>query len=247
MDVHFFPRADIGTARTLNYKKCLVNSGRFNLQCLYCSAEAPLGLNYGGSCYPKSFKLIFCFILIKRDGTMNKRLGLATAVLVMVTASASAVNALADIVVPMNLVNEKGIGASAGQVTISESKYGLIFTPSLQGLAPGVHGFHVHQNPSCEPIEKDGKIIAAGAAGGHYDPESKNTHGAPWGEGHLGDLPPLYVEASGSANQAVLAPRLKLSDLPGRAIMIHAGGDNHADHPAALGGGGARVSCGIIK
>jgi Cu-Zn family superoxide dismutase len=28
--------------------------------------------------------------------------------------------------------------------------------------------------------------------------------------------------------------------------MIHAGGDNHADHPAPLGGGGARMACGVI-
>ena len=161
--------------------------------------------------------------------------------------SLSAANVFADIVVPMNLVDEKGVGASVGQVTISESKYGLVFTPSLQGLSPGIHGFHLHQNASCEPKEKDGKMIAAGAAGGHYDPAATNVHGTPWGDGHLGDLPPLYVEANGTANQAVLSPRLKLSDLQGRALMIHAGGDNHSDHPAALGGGGARVSCGVIK
>ncbi|HPY41396.1 MAG TPA: superoxide dismutase [Cu-Zn] SodC2, partial [Thiolinea sp.] len=29
--------------------------------------------------------------------------------------------------------------------------------------------------------------------------------------------------------------------------MIHMGGDNHADHPAPLGGGGARMVCGVIK
>ena len=29
--------------------------------------------------------------------------------------------------------------------------------------------------------------------------------------------------------------------------MVHIGGDNHHDHPAALGGGGARVACGVIK
>jgi len=45
----------------------------------------------------------------------------------------------------------------------------------------------------------------------------------------------------------VLAPRLKLADLPGRSLMVHAGGDNHADHPAPLGGGGARVACGVIQ
>lgn len=167
--------------------------------------------------------------------------------LVAILLSLSAASVYADIVVPMNLVDEKGVGASVGQVTISESKYGLVFTPSLQGLSPGIHGFHLHQNASCEPKEKDGKMMAAGAAGGHYDPAATNVHGTPWGDGHLGDLPPLYVEANGASNQAVLAPRLKLSDLQGRALMIHAGGDNHSDHPAALGGGGARVVCGVIK
>jgi Cu-Zn family superoxide dismutase len=28
--------------------------------------------------------------------------------------------------------------------------------------------------------------------------------------------------------------------------MVHAGGDNHADHPAPLGGGGMRILCGVI-
>lgn len=159
----------------------------------------------------------------------------------------SASTAFADVVVPMNIVNEKGVGASLGQVTVSESKYGLVFTPALKGLSPGVHGFHLHQNPSCESKEKDGKLIVAGGAGGHYDPSATNAHGAPWGEGHLGDLPAIYVDEQGAAMQPVLAPRLKLADLSGRALMVHAGGDTHSDHPAALGGGGARVACGVIQ
>jgi superoxide dismutase, Cu-Zn family len=167
--------------------------------------------------------------------------------LALFLASCCAASAFADVVIPMNLVSEKGVGASVGQVTVSESKYGLVFTPALQGLAPGLHGFHLHQNASCEPKEQDGKMAAAAAAGGHYDPASSGVHGTPWGEGHLGDLPPLFVDTNGSATQPVLAPRLKLSDLSGRAIMVHAGGDNHSDHPAALGGGGARVACGVIK
>jgi Cu-Zn family superoxide dismutase len=28
--------------------------------------------------------------------------------------------------------------------------------------------------------------------------------------------------------------------------MIHAGGDNYSDEPAPLGGGGARVACGVV-
>jgi Cu-Zn family superoxide dismutase len=155
--------------------------------------------------------------------------------------------AAADMVVTMNLVDEKGIGSSVGQVTITESNYGLVFTPALSGLTPGMHGFHVHQNPDCQSKEKDGKMVAALAAGGHYDPEKTNRHGTPWGDGHLGDLPPLFVDATGNATQPVLAPRLKMADLKGRSLMIHAGGDNHADHPAPLGGGGARMVCGVTS
>lgn len=161
--------------------------------------------------------------------------------------SISASAALADVVVPMNVVDAQGVGVAAGQVTVGESKYGLVFTPDLQGLMPGLHGFHVHEKPSCAPGEKDGKPVAALAAGGHYDPEGTKRHGAPWGDGHLGDLPALYVAPDGTATQPVLAPRLKLGDLPGHSLMIHAGGDNHADHPMPLGGGGARVVCGVIQ
>lgn len=167
--------------------------------------------------------------------------------LTLILITISATTAFADVVVPINAVTDKGIGDPIGQVTVTGSKYGVVFTPSLQGLSPGAHGFHLHENGSCEPKEKDGKMVAAGAAGAHYDPAGTKAHGTPWGEGHLGDLPALYAEASGSAAQPVMAPRLKLKDLKGRAIMVHAGGDNHSDQPSALGGGGARVACGVIK
>jgi Cu-Zn family superoxide dismutase len=151
-----------------------------------------------------------------------------------------------SVVIRMNLVDENGIGASAGTVTVTESKFGLVFTPELAGLPAGLHGFHVHENPSCLPGEKDRKKVPALAAGGHYDPQKTGQHGFPWGDGHLGDLPALYVNADGVANQPVLAPRLRLSDLAGHSLMVHAGGDNHADHPVALGGGGTRMVCGVI-
>ena len=161
--------------------------------------------------------------------------------------SLSAASMAADLTVSMNAVDEKGIAGELGQVVISETPYGLVFTPNLAGLPAGLHGFHVHENPSCEPKEKDGKMTAALGAGGHYDPAKTGKHGLPWGDGHLGDLPALYVDTEGKVSTPVLAPRLKLTDLSGRALMIHAGGDNHADHPAPLGGGGARMVCGVIK
>jgi superoxide dismutase, Cu-Zn family len=153
----------------------------------------------------------------------------------------------ADLVVPMNLVSEQGIGKSIGTITISVGKEGLVFTPQLTDLAPGIHGFHVHQNPDCSAAAKDGKMTPALAAGGHYDPAAAGKHEGPQGKGHLGDLPALTAGADGKATVAVTAPRLKMADVKGRSLMIHAGGDNYADQPAPLGGGGARVACGVIK
>lgn len=153
----------------------------------------------------------------------------------------------ADLSVSLNAVDGKGQGASVGTVLISESPYGVVFTPQLHGLEPGLHGFHVHSKPSCDPAPKDGQPSAAEAAGGHWDPQSTGKHDLPWGDGHLGDLPALLVTADGKASQPVLAPRIKnLRELEGLSLMVHAGGDNHADHPKPLGGGGARVACGVI-
>jgi superoxide dismutase, Cu-Zn family len=151
-----------------------------------------------------------------------------------------------QVVVSLHHVDENGVGQDVGTVTITESDYGLVFTPALKDLPAGLHGFHLHQNPSCDPQEKDGKMTPAQAAGGHYDPMATNVHDTPWGNGHLGDLPPLFVDTDGTATHPVLAPRLRFRDLFDHALMVHAGGDNHSDHPAALGGGGTRMSCGVI-
>jgi len=173
---------------------------------------------------------------------MRHRIPIATLALFALSHSAFA----DELSIKMNLVDANGIAAQAGAVTVTESPYGLVFTPAMSGLSPGLHGFHVHEKPSCAAAEVQGKLTPAGAAGGHYDPKGSKTHGAPWGDGHLGDLPPLYVDPEGNATQPVLAPRLKLADLSGRALMVHQGGDNHADSPAPLGGGGTRVACGVV-
>jgi Cu-Zn family superoxide dismutase len=149
--------------------------------------------------------------------------------------------------VPMNLVSTTDAPKPIGEVIISETDYGLLFTPSLTSLPAGVHGFHVHEGSSCDTAEKDGVKIAAQAAGGHFDPKKTGKHLGPYANGHLGDLPAIYVAADGMAGYPVLAPRLKkLSEVKGHALMVHAGGDNHSDMPKPLGGGGDRVACGVI-
>lgn len=159
---------------------------------------------------------------------------------------ASSMALSAEISVPVRAAEKQGDGAALGSVRIVETPYGLAFHPDLKGLTPGLHGFHVHEKPSCAPGESNGASVPALGAGGHLDPQGSKKHGEPWGDGHLGDLPPLHVAADGTATTPVLGPRLKLADVKHRALMVHAGGDNHADHPAPLGGGGARVACGVI-
>jgi Cu-Zn family superoxide dismutase len=157
-------------------------------------------------------------------------------------------SAYAEVTVEINSVGTDGVGDSLGMVTAVDTQYGLLLTPNLQGLESGLHGFHVHQNPDCGPAEKDGKPVAALAAGGHYDPDNTGVHKGPYDpSGHLGDLPPLYVDPEGNANTPMLAPRLKENDLKGRSLMVHMHGDNFSDDPAPLGGGGARMACGVVK
>lgn len=141
--------------------------------------------------------------------------------------------------------DNKGIGEKIGTITFEETKKGLAVRPELKGLTPGEHGFHLHENPSCDSAEKEGKWVAAEAAGGHFDPEHTSKHLGPKGKGHLGDLPKLIVTKKGKAEVSGTAARLKLSDLEGHSIVIHEHGDNYSDHPT-LGGGGARIACGVI-
>lgn len=130
-------------------------------------------------------------------------------------------------------------GASLGTITVVDTEAGAVFTPTLTGLFSGQHGFHVHENPDCGMNGRD--------AGGHYDPGNTGRHEGPYGNGHLGDLPVLVVASSGAATGALLAPRVRVGDLEGRSVIIHGGGDNYSDMPASLGGGGARVACGIVS
>jgi Cu-Zn family superoxide dismutase len=148
----------------------------------------------------------------------------------------------------MALATPQGAGASIGAITLSDGPGGVSMALDLHGLPPGEHGFHLHANPACDPqAGADGKVAAAGAAGAHLDPAMTKMHMGPAGQGHLGDLPRLVVAADGSAHQTLVAPRLKsVGEMKGHALVIHAGGDTYSDTPP-LGGGGARIACGVVK
>ncbi len=127
-----------------------------------------------------------------------------------------------------------------GSIKAQDSANGLLLTTYIYAnyvLKPGLHGFHMHTNPSCANFGQ--------AAGAHFDPQHTNSHLGPYNNGHLGDLPELNVKKDGSINQVVVAPRLKLNDIFNHSFIIHQGADNYSDKPLPLGGGGTRKICGI--
>ena len=168
--------------------------------------------------------------------------GLALAAMMACTAQAAQLRA------EIRQATPTGSGDVLGTVTISDSSGGATVKIALKGVPAGTHGFHIHENGSCEPGTANNQPVPAGAAGGHFDPQHTGKHEGPQGAGHLGDLPALQVAADGTADATVTAPNIKdVSALRGKAVMIHAGGDNYSDQPAPLGGGGARIACGVLQ
>lgn len=179
------------------------------------------------------------------NGTSH--IGRYTSILALLVGVAPAVASAATTTIPMTLITPEGVGASIGTIEAEDTTDGLTLTPDLTGLPPGEHGFHVHQNPDCGPGMKDGQPVAGLAAGGHWDPENTGKHLGPGGGGHKGDLPRLAVANDGTATAPMTVPGLSVADLEGRSLMIHAGGDNYSDEPKPLGGGGARIACGVVE
>jgi len=111
----------------------------------------------------------------------------------------------------------------------------------IKGLTPGKHGFHIHEYGDLS----DG----CASAGGHYNPDGVD-HGNIV-QGHVGDLGNIVADQTGTARFQIKAERVELSDVVGRAIVIHAdeddlgkGGDEES---LKTGNAGDRVACGVIR
>ncbi len=159
--------------------------------------------------------------------------------------------ALADEVdVEMREINARGVWDVVGSVKATDTSDGLVLTIALTDLPGGPHGFHLHENGNCGPGSSASGVAAGMAAGGHYDPNKTGRHMGPAARGHLGDLPVIYIQTDEDGGVpykgTLFAPYLKVSDMRGRALVIHKDGDNYADEPRPNGGGGDRLACGVV-
>lgn len=170
---------------------------------------------------------------------MKKRL-LSYLSIIFASLSFCNISYAATVSIPIHLLSGKDAGKIIGNIVATDSKEGLLLKPHLTNLPPGTHGFHIHELASCD--------MAGAAAGDHLDPAHTGKHLGPANiNGHLGDLPALIVKPDGTADTPVIAPRLTVANIMEHSVIIHAGGDNYADTPIKLGGGGARIACGIVK
>lgn len=147
-------------------------------------------------------------------------------------------------------------GKQAGVVNFAPAGGGtaVVLNASVEGLAPGVHGFHVHAHGECAPgpDAATGRVVDFGAAGGHFDPGNSRNHGRPGDDkahAHAGELPALQADAGGRAVLRYLNTNLSLDRAPtsviGRSVVVHADPDDYTSDPA--GNSGARVLCGVIE
>ncbi len=106
--------------------------------------------------------------------------------------------------------------------------------PTATGLCDKpVFAFHIHDGTVCAGDATD----PFAQAGSHYNPD-----GCPHPY-HAGDLPPLFG-VNGRAFAAFLTNRFTLSQVLGKAVILHARPDDFTTQPA--GNAGAKIACGII-
>jgi Cu-Zn family superoxide dismutase len=150
--------------------------------------------------------------------------------------------------VAIHRLSKDGVHEKIGYITFSDSSEGLVAMTNLMKLPKGHHGFHIHEFGSIAPrynTQKQ-KWIAGGMAGDHYDPLHAGFHGKPDGNGHLGDMPFITATKNGISKEKIVSPRLSLSHIINRSVIIHEFGDNYSDNPLPNGGGKVRMFGGII-
>jgi Cu-Zn family superoxide dismutase len=128
----------------------------------------------------------------------------------------------------------------SGIVTFTKVADGVKLVADVNGLAPGRHGFHIHEYGDCSAVD-------ATSAGGHFNPLGM-PHGAPTdAKRHLGDLGNLIADSLGQAHYERTDTMLVLNgpnSIIGRAVIVHAGEDDLVSQPT--GNAGPRVACGVI-
>ena len=154
---------------------------------------------------------------------------------VLVTAAAAAGQVAVAQVSPI------GGGTVKGFVLFTPLDHGVEINADITGLAPGKHGFHIHEFGDCSA--PDGS-----SAGPHFNPEG-TPHGEPGAAAsHAGDYGNLEADAAGHATLKLVSHKITLDQastgILGRSVIVHEKADDLTTQPTGAAGG--RIGCGVI-
>jgi Cu-Zn family superoxide dismutase len=129
---------------------------------------------------------------------------------------------------------------------------GTQVTARIAGLAPGVHGFHVHAK-GVGSWSPDDPRARCDLAGPHYNPFGHAHAGPEDAARHAGDLGNITAGADGVATYRRTDLALSLGgpySVLGRAVVVHRDPDDYgrggAPDSRETGHAGPRVGCGMI-
>ncbi|XP_062013938.1 superoxide dismutase [Cu-Zn], chloroplastic [Rosa rugosa] len=140
----------------------------------------------------------------------------------------------------------KGTSTVEGVATLTQEDDGpTTVNVRITGLAPGPHGFHLHEFGDTT----NGCI----STGPHFNPKNL-THGAPEDEvRHAGDLGNIIANADGVAEATIMDSQIPLTGpnaVIGRALVVHELEDDlgKGGHELSLstGNAGGRLACGVV-
>jgi Cu-Zn family superoxide dismutase len=127
----------------------------------------------------------------------------------------------------------------SGTVTFTKTTGGVKVEAKIKGLAPGKHGFHIHEfGDATSPDAK--------SAGSHFNPKG-HPHAGPGMQRHVGDLGNIEADGEGNAAYDKIDSQLMFhgeSNIIGRAVIVHEKADDLKTQPT--GDAGGRVGIGVI-
>lgn len=164
-------------------------------------------------------------------------------------------------------IDENGAHEEVGSVSFQDTPNGMLASIKIRGLSMPHNGFHVHENPSCDPAFKDGKLVAGLAAGGHLGGGAHGDHAmhashavADEGTVTLASVDKGAAQGSGKQGHGGHAGALPIGDLPhimsnGEPITevqvtaprLHTSLITNRSVMVHDGMVGARIACGVVR
>jgi Cu-Zn family superoxide dismutase len=169
---------------------------------------------------------------------MRNAIGLALGSMLVASCATTPSGPLAVAVLEPTKGNTAG-----GKVTFLQKGDKVVLVAQVSGLAPGGHGFQIHEKGDCS--SGDGM-----SAGGHFNPQGK-PHGNPAdSDHHAGDMPMLTADSYGDAKLTAELGILTVdsgaaTDVIVKSVIVHKDADDFKTQPT--GNSGARVACGVIR